>query len=968
MKKGFKLSLAAVLATSALTPVAAFAAENDVAANGLYNLATKDFVSVDALSGKTLKEKLALLKNKDVYLATNGVVYKGTDILTKGNEELPESGVQQDVFEQDNGVILTPEGEVVVPGEAVTVESVMAITAKTVTVNFNKLPEDLNKEDFKVIDKDNLYANYEISELKAVDGKLQLKLANGLKEDTNYQLVYNGAEPQMVDFTYEMSTPTAVNILTKIVATKSGNVQLKSEVLAGKADVTEDFEVTYTSDSTAVKKNGTVDTSNLTDGDILLVKATVGTGADAIESELQVVVAKDAMASSYKFFTIASSKNVSSTMKAEDAVTSLDSDYVNKATADDDKFIVPYVEDQFGNLVAKDADASTKFQFESLTPETMLVNENDGQILGVYQKGTAKVKVTAPGTNFEQIISVDVKAPAKADSFVISNKTINTVDTGAAQKVTVTVKDQYGNPVEGETVKAIAKSDVVSTGNATTNDKGEATLTIKPTTGKEGTTTVDVQVGNLDKQTVTVNVTKAGTPVDYEISNTGDDLVFDKNGKADDSLAFSVFGIDKNGNHTSETAITDVKFVVTDEDGTPVKTKTDASEYDVASADLAVGEYTLTATKNDFKYGTVDFKVVDTTSQLNNVTFNSKSFKLVGASEGLLTLLNGQGATLYDQFGEVIKTDDVKEKLKSSNIKDVVVANKNVVTANEDDSVWTLNGIGAGETTVNVVFNTFDKDGKSVPQTVAFKVKNTVDTAEELKAAISAAKDTPVTDTITLDGDIEVDEALVIDSSVILKGNGHNINNEIQIKSSNVTVEGLKLKNDYTDMKAINVFSSQENTYTGIQITNNIITHDGNSTDMTAIDTKRNINLNATDNIASGTIVNGNTIAGFKSGIFKINNTDTASGNTIVIGVAENSAGFGGVSESANGTNIYSNTINIDKAGNKAEGIGTSAANGSSEATSLLKKNTFTGTYSEDSVDGNSYTGKVKVAGYGTNE
>ncbi|PID13898.1 hypothetical protein CSV63_15405 [Sporosarcina sp. P34] len=152
MKKGFKLSLAAVLATSALTPVAAFAAENDVAANGLYNLATKEFVSVDALSGKTLKEKLALLKNKDVYLATNGVVYKGTDILTKENEELPNSGVQQDVFEKDNGVILTPEGEVVVPGEAVTVESVSAINNNAVTVTFPEVTEAI--EDANVVVKD----------------------------------------------------------------------------------------------------------------------------------------------------------------------------------------------------------------------------------------------------------------------------------------------------------------------------------------------------------------------------------------------------------------------------------------------------------------------------------------------------------------------------------------------------------------------------------------------------------------------------------------------------------------------------------------------------------------------------------------------------------------------------------------------------------------------------------------------
>ncbi|EGQ26703.1 hypothetical protein HMPREF9372_1295, partial [Sporosarcina newyorkensis 2681] len=135
MKKALKVTLGAALAASALTPAAALAAETPaaVAKTGIYDIKTGDFVSKTEFKNLSNADKKVWLLNSNAYLATSGTVYAASAMLLP-SDQLLEAAVNQDKFQEDNNVTLTPEGtvldkdgNVIAPAGDLKVESVSAI-------------------------------------------------------------------------------------------------------------------------------------------------------------------------------------------------------------------------------------------------------------------------------------------------------------------------------------------------------------------------------------------------------------------------------------------------------------------------------------------------------------------------------------------------------------------------------------------------------------------------------------------------------------------------------------------------------------------------------------------------------------------------------------------------------------------------------------------------------------------------
>lgn len=137
MKKGFKAVTAAALAISALTPVAAFAAENTVE-NGVYT--TTNFYSLDAFKKLSGSAKAAALTSEGAVIVVAGKVYTGANVISLNDTQLDASAVTVDAYNAANDNKLVsgkPIGGENQTGE-LKVESVKAINGKQLVVKFDK--------------------------------------------------------------------------------------------------------------------------------------------------------------------------------------------------------------------------------------------------------------------------------------------------------------------------------------------------------------------------------------------------------------------------------------------------------------------------------------------------------------------------------------------------------------------------------------------------------------------------------------------------------------------------------------------------------------------------------------------------------------------------------------------------------------------------------------------------------------
>lgn len=137
MKKGIKTLAAAALAVSALTPVAAAAASN--VADGVYT--STNYYSLPEFKKLSSADKGAALTSTGAVVVINGQAYKGSDILTATDAQLPTLGTAADTY-------TTAAGNKLVSGQKLDtttasvgelkVESVSAINAKQIEVKFSE--------------------------------------------------------------------------------------------------------------------------------------------------------------------------------------------------------------------------------------------------------------------------------------------------------------------------------------------------------------------------------------------------------------------------------------------------------------------------------------------------------------------------------------------------------------------------------------------------------------------------------------------------------------------------------------------------------------------------------------------------------------------------------------------------------------------------------------------------------------
>lgn len=196
MKKAIKLTMGAVIATSALTPVAALAADvtKTAAKDGFYNITTGDFYTSAEFKALPKADQKALIKNVDVHLVFKGTVYKGMDIALLSSTELATAGVKEEAFEAaNNNIDLTADGKVLdkdgkdLKDETTTtdfiVESVSAIESTIVEVTFPELTVALTDATVEVKDDKGVVREVVARDIAKGATKAQFDFKTAVKAD-----------------------------------------------------------------------------------------------------------------------------------------------------------------------------------------------------------------------------------------------------------------------------------------------------------------------------------------------------------------------------------------------------------------------------------------------------------------------------------------------------------------------------------------------------------------------------------------------------------------------------------------------------------------------------------------------------------------------------------------------------------------------------------------------------------------
>lgn len=177
MKKVTKVSAAAAIALSAVTPVAAFASESTLA-TGYY---AETFTSLEAFKAMSSSQKKAFLlsnmeKTNFVYVY-NGQVFDltgttGEKIMNASDEEVSKYAVTPAAYQTAKGVTISATGITKTPEAPVgelKVESVSAINAAQVKIVFSEKVDEDTATDLN---------NYYVGLTKDVDSKFVADLAN----------------------------------------------------------------------------------------------------------------------------------------------------------------------------------------------------------------------------------------------------------------------------------------------------------------------------------------------------------------------------------------------------------------------------------------------------------------------------------------------------------------------------------------------------------------------------------------------------------------------------------------------------------------------------------------------------------------------------------------------------------------------------------------------------------------------
>lgn len=577
MKKALSLTLTAALAASALTPAAAFAAETPTAKTGLYNIETGVFYTTTQFKALTKVQQKAIIKDANFFIVSNGMVFKGLDLVLKTTTELTTAGQTQEAFQNEKKVTLTPQGTVldkdgnvitkdpVAPG-SVAVESVSAINATEVEVKFNKAVDKAtlftNGVDgaFKstatvtltTLTADNIPSGTVTGELSA-DGKtLTITSQNPLSK--RYDVVIDGLKStdgeaitkyqEVVTFAADKTAPTIVG--TEKLSASSLKVKFSEPMKAFSA-----VTFKYADGTAIVNGNGAAEISATVSAGASDVTFTIGSSIDSGKEIIATFIGAQDQAGN---LLSPNPATVTFTKGAKDGVAPTVSslNVINNKTIEvkfsEELLAAPTLTGFTGTLTyTQDSTDKTKYKVTSDTANTGLktVNVSAGYTDLSGETGAAfsklvnfSVDTVAPKVASSKVVKVDGVEYLEVafDEAVATEATLATIEvtgTKTSDFVTTnisTVQVPVAKFVQDATDKKvyhIALTDLLGA-NSTKNATYELTLTGKTSAPATVALVNDIN-GNVGPTSTKVSITRTEDSSETNVKATLD-TTFDTNG------------------------------------------------------------------------------------------------------------------------------------------------------------------------------------------------------------------------------------------------------------------------------------------------------------------------------------------------------------------------------------------------------------------------------------------------------
>ncbi|MES1044492.1 hypothetical protein FOA22_08330 [Heyndrickxia oleronia] len=618
---------------------------------------------------------------------------KGLDLNKPG-----EYTLTGDVADTD----LTASVKVVVKAVDPKVESVSAINTTSAKVTFNKAVDSIDKSDFAVANK----ATSEKQVVKSVELSEDKKSAtlvfySEVSANTTYVVDAKiGEKDSSAELVIGSLAPTSIEIPNQtVVAGEATEIKYTVKDADG-VDITNLYPASSPSVSFETPATGAI-----ASGKITLAKGTSTTVnvviKDAnnkvlVESAKATFTAEAAEAASISNWTVADNNNVDFTVA--------DFKQNNIVTKGAAAFLNVQLKDQFNTVT------TGTVEYDSLNTDVAVVDKSTGKITA-FATGIVPVKVLVKSGDtvlFTKTVELKVQDAAKVSTVSLDQSSLTVSSADDAKTVKATVKDQYGTFVDSNTVTAtISKADgsavAAEIDNATTNEKGEATLTL-PTLAA-GSYKVVVKAADNVTATLSLTVKDPGTFAKYEVRGLESTLDKNVSDSTVSSMTPEVVSVDANGLKIEKE---NANVVVLDKDG-----KAFAEGSELATVKDNKVELTNLAKAGD------EFTVK---VSLDNKVLTSQSVKVVDTTKAKVvdftkyTLEATVGHTLAEDAQAVIQIDgkDI------SKVPDLVF-----VTADSSIVAETTGEIKAAGTTT-VFITSVDDTKLSSPVKLTIKAVNPV--------------------------------------------------------------------------------------------------------------------------------------------------------------------------------------------------------------------------------------------------
>lgn len=528
MKKALKVTMGLALATSALTPVAAFASLADdhidsVALDGLYNTVTGQFYSSADFKALDTATKKAVFKNADFIFVLAGKVYPATAVVDSTNAELKDAATPQADYEEENDILFTDDGRIIgedgeVIDTIVKVTDVVATTDEatrttTVTANVDNYEEGATAT-VTITPDAALELAAIVTEDVAIDaeGKVSLNVGE-LPNGTHTVTVTVGDTPVTEEFVVELSALVAVDSVAVVNATTT-EVTLTN----AKADATaENFKVLV--GETVVTPTSVTVKAGSEDKVYTIVHASLeGTAGNVTVNDQ--VAAFDFTAVKVESVMAINAKTIEVTF--------------NKAVADTSKAAVELLRGTFKQNV-------------TLTWST---DRTSVQLVGASNFQAADYTVNVSGLT-EAALSSSVKIEAQKvasleilDEVAVVSKAAKadgTFDTGTTATVSYIVKDQYGTDITKTTT--LKTNDATDTTIKADSAKGVIALSGNVVEGKKANDLVPVVLIDTNtgtSVTKTVKLSAVSTVSSIEVAGIynakGEEVALNDKSKATDAF------------------------------------------------------------------------------------------------------------------------------------------------------------------------------------------------------------------------------------------------------------------------------------------------------------------------------------------------------------------------------------------------------------------------------------------------